>query len=756
MREDTKQRRRAADGGHRFYYVLLCVAVGLLMFTTVLAVRSAHTLRASVGETLHSQEVLRAAERTWSLRGDVGVAAYAFLLEREPAQLERYREARLALVRSLQDLAGLVAGDPRQAPRVEELDRLVRLRLAFFDGVMHVAATQGPAAALPMLRDPASQQVGLDARAEIDAIAGIERGLLADRERGMNALLGETASTTLIANSLAFVSALVGFAMIRRIRRARERAREAEWESEKALAASREKSAFLASMSHEFRTPMNAIFGFSQLLAGRLEGRREQAWVRAIDTSGRTLLALIDDILDLSRIEAGRLELDPRPTDVREVVEGTTGALAQLAADKGLRLEVEVDPSLPRALVLDASRLRQVLFNLLGNALKYTDAGHVRVHLAARCSDDGRLCSLDLRVADTGIGIEPAQLTGIFEPFARTSGAQAHAEGTGLGLSICRRLVELMGGRIEARSALGEGSVFAVWLPGLEVADASAMVAADAPVDFRRLAPARLLVVDDVSLNRELLADLLGAAGHQVHLASGGEEAVRLATELRPDAVLMDIRMPGLDGRGALAALRAEASTRPIPVLAVTASSLLGEEAELRAQFDGYVRKPLQQSELFAALAAVLPAAGPGDRALPPGAGVDAPAVDAARTEPARRPEVDVAALRAELAGLCAKEWPALRLVPRMREARGFAGALERIGEGLGHPPLRDFGRRLQAAVSRFDVPAVESMLAQFEAHCPPPPADAPPGDPPPPPAAAAPRAERPPTATPPDHESHR
>lgn len=732
MSADATRRGRAEDGGHRFYYVLLCVAVGLLMFTTVLAVRSAHTLRESVGLTLHSQEVLRSAERIWSLRGDVGVAAYAYLVEREPDQLARYREARLALVQALEAMAVLVADNPQQQVRVAELDRLMRLRLTFFDGVLQVAGEHGPAVAVPLLRDPASQQVGLDARSEIEAIAAFERDLLAGRERGMRALLGETASTTLIANSLAFVSALVGFAMIRRIRRGRERARALEWEREKAEAASREKSAFLASMSHEFRTPMNAIFGFSQLLAGRLEGRREQAWVRAIDTSGRTLLALIDDILDLSRIEAGRLELDPRPTDVRDVVDGTVGALAQVAADKGLGLEVAIDPALPRALVLDAARLRQVLFNLLGNALKYTDAGHVRVELAAHRGEDGRRCSLDLRVADTGIGIEPAQLSGIFEPFARTSGAQAHAEGTGLGLSICRRLVELMGGRIEARSRLGEGSVFAVWLPGLVVADEAAVRDVDAPVDFRRLAPARLLVVDDVSLNRELLADLLGAAGHQVHLAGGGQEAVRLATELRPDAVLMDIRMPGLDGRGALAALRAEPATRPIPVLAVTASSLLGEEEELRSAFDGYVRKPLRQAELFAALAAVLPAAAPGDRALAPGPGTGAPVETAGRDAGAApTPEVDAAALREELARLCAKDWPALRLVPRMREARGFAGALERIGEGLAHPPLRDFGRRLQAAVARFDVPAVESMLAQFEAHCPPP-------------------------AAGPDHESHR
>ena len=725
MTGDATRRRRAEDGGHRFYYVLLCVAVGLLMFTTVLAVRSAHTLRESVGLTLHSQEVLRSAERIWSLRGDVGVAAYAYLLEREPDQLERYRAARLALVQALDALAVQVADNPQQQVRVAELDRLMRLRLAFFDGVLQVAGERGPAVAVPMLRDPASQQVGLDARSEIEAIAGIERDLLAGRERGMQALLGETASTTLIANSLAFVSALVGFAMIRRIRRARERARALEWEREKAEAASREKSAFLASMSHEFRTPMNAIFGFSQLLAGRLEGQREQAWVRAIDTSGRTLLALIDDILDLARIEAGRLELDPRPSDVREVVDGTVGALAQVAADKGLALEVGIDPALPRALVLDAARLRQVLFNLLGNALKYTRAGHVRVELLARPAADGRRCALELRVADTGIGIEPAQLAGIFEPFARTAGAEAAAAGTGLGLSICRRLVERMGGRIEARSTLGEGSVFSVWLPDLAVAAAPDDAARDAPVDFGRLAPARLLVVDDVALNRRLLADLLGEAGHEVHQAAGGEEAVRLAADLHPDAVLMDVRMPGLDGRGALARLRDDPLTRPIPVLAVTASSLQGEEDELRALFDGYVRKPVQQAELFAALAAVLPLAPePAARAAgsvdgTPGVGADPRTDGGAGDAPAPgRPDADL--LRATLAGLLATDWPALRQVPRMREARGFAAAVERIGEGLGHPPLRDFGRRLQAAVARFDVPAVESLLAQFEAHCPP------------------------------------
>jgi PAS domain S-box-containing protein len=370
-----------------------------------------------------------------------------------------------------------------------------------------------------------------------------------------------------------------------------------------AEAAARAKSEFLANMSHELRTPLNGVLGYAQLLlrdpqltASQREG------IETIAGCGSYLLELINDVLDLSRIEAGRLATDPQPTDLRELVADLERVIGPAAGRKGLSLQLEVAPPIPALVMLDARHLRQVLLNLVGNAIKFTAQGGVRVSLAP--APDGRLL---VAVADTGPGIAPEHLGVIFDAFRQTQ-AGAAAGGTGLGLTISQRLVRALGGAIEVESTVGVGSRFSFTL-ALRPAGPDAVAAraprAECGADAR-LAPGvrvRALVVDDNAVSRQVLASLLESAGVEVLTAAGGTEAVEHTRRFVPDIVFMDRRMPDLDGLEATRRIRADARSSHIPVVAVSASAFTDSpEAAREAGCVDFLAKPIRAELLFAAL----------------------------------------------------------------------------------------------------------------------------------------------------------
>jgi signal transduction histidine kinase/CheY-like chemotaxis protein len=367
-------------------------------------------------------------------------------------------------------------------------------------------------------------------------------------------------------------------------------------------AASQAKSEFLARMSHEIRNPLNGVLGMTQALAAAPDlSARHRESLTVIRQSGEALLAIINDVLDLSKVEAGRMDLEQVEFDLADVVKGAQASFAAQAATKGLAFRLEFEPAAAGVYRGDPTRLRQILYNLLGNALKFTDAGEICLEIARRDSQ------LRLSVVDTGIGIAPENLGRIFGSYqqAETSTTRRFG-GTGLGLSICHELITLMNGEIEVESRLGEGSRFSVLLPLQKLAAgvAPAGVTGDAEAEPDRVL--KVLAAEDNAVNQLVLRTLLAQAGVTPTLVDNGEQAVEAWRAGDFDLILMDVQMPVMDGITATQAIRAgEAATgrTRTPILALTANAMAHQVAEyMAAGADGHVAKPIDARQLFDAI----------------------------------------------------------------------------------------------------------------------------------------------------------
>jgi len=366
-----------------------------------------------------------------------------------------------------------------------------------------------------------------------------------------------------------------------------------------ALQASRAKSTFLANMSHELRTPLNAVIGFAQVLERRdsLRGEDRES-VRIIHRSGEHLLSLINDVLSLSKIEAGAMSLAVKPFDLRGLLESVRAIIRVRAEARGLDLRFDLDPDLPRVVKGDEGKLHQVLINLLGNAVKFTDRGSVSLGVRARA---GRV---RFEVEDTGQGIAEAEIPSLFSAFSQTESGQRSNEGTGLGLAISRQIVNLMGGEIEVKSLRGVGSTFSFEI-ALPASD-EALSATERRVIGLRPGqdPVRILVVDDTEENRVLLKQLLVSTGFEVQEASNGQQAVERFEAWHPALIFMDVRMPGMDGLTATRRIRDLESRAARPrctILALTAGAFEHEREEmLLGGADDFVAKPFRVATIFA------------------------------------------------------------------------------------------------------------------------------------------------------------
>ncbi len=469
--------------------------------------------------------------------------------------------------------------------------------------------------------------------------------------------------------------------------------------------ASRAKSEFLANMSHEIRTPMNAILGFSELLFEQVRDERLRGYLSTVRSAGNTLLMLINDILDLSKIEAGKMLISKQPLNPHVLFSDVGAIFTMKLREKGLDLLIEIDPQLPQSLLLDETRIRQILFNLLGNAVKFTDDGYIRLFAHKIPREGESRIDLVFGVEDTGMGIAQEQIERVFNLFEQQEGqSQAKYGGTGLGLAITKRLCEAMGGTIEVRSRVGEGSTFEVTLHNVDVGITVAQHECQERFDASRVrfGACRLMVVDDIENNRALLRENFAQMPVVLIEACDGVEAVEKAQKERPDAILMDLRMPGMNGYEAARRIK---RLYDVPIIALTASVMEEEHQRMKgAQFDGYLRKPVLRSDLFETLCAFLPC-----EQLPK---------EETKTPMALRlskeARADAALIVTALEGPLFDRYSAALKTRNIKETGAFAQELLALSQRYGLSELQEYSATLLRHADSFDI---ENLRRQMERY---------------------------------------
>ncbi len=648
-----------------------------------------------------------------------------FLITGEAEYLEPYNQALLKKEERTADLVEKLGKDPEIEGQLTLLFQLIQARDRELDEAIAIRREASLEATIAFIRADAAKHLMDQIREKIEVIRDIVRGRYKRAETQLQATL---IRSTLIMNgsaAMALISALVGLSLLIGHLKSQAESLEMERDKKRAERSDYEKSRFLASMSHEIRTPLNAMLGFTELLEDEITSAKGRKYLKAVSDSGDSLVLLINDVLDLSKIESGILKLDYDSVRIRDLAQTLSLLFSQQALTKGLDFRVTVHDDCPPFLLLDTLRLRQILVNLIGNSLKFTQAGFV--HLDVKVANvHAKRCTLTLEVSDSGRGISESKTKEIFKPFKQARTEDELLGGTGLGLSISRELATLMDGTVTVESVEGEGTTFTVTMPGVEIVDGSnpPRGAVREVENFDLLRPSSILIVDDNPLNRELLAGYFEGSHHQLNFATNGKEAIEQAQRIVPDVVLMDIRMPVMGGQEARSIMKDDQALQNVPVIAVTASSLLRQENALRKKFDGYIRKPFSRAQLFSALDQVVrrvdPADGGEEKSVSDSAsrGEGGAAVVVTVTGAKLQSEALVSepeTLRRELMELKTLRWERLTQAMAMSDVVEFAATLRSLGEHHEYPPLVKYAEQIREHSENFEQAQLEKSLNDFE-----------------------------------------
>ncbi|MCH2204379.1 MAG: ATP-binding protein [Lentisphaerales bacterium] len=358
--------------------------------------------------------------------------------------------------------------------------------------------------------------------------------------------------------------------------------------------ANRTKSDFLANMSHEIRTPMNAIMGFCELLLAKEQDSIKAGYLKTIDSSSRSLLRLINDILDLSKVEAGKLDLEYSSTDIREFLYEFENIFAYKFKEKNVDFKIFISPDVPEKLIIDDSRLRQIILNLLGNAIKFTDNGSIELNCKKNLYQVG---SYSLSVIDTGIGIPEDEQKTIFEAFEQQKGQGNKFGGTGLGLTITQKLLKLMNGEIHLKSSLGKGSTFTITLHEVQTGEAS--LTKQREIQHYSFSPASILIADDTPNNLELLEAYLADMQLTLQMVHNGKEVLSAVEKNNYDLILLDMKMPEIDGYEVCRRLKDHIKYKSIPIIGLSASIMKHQESDILKYCDSFIKKPIKKIDLL-------------------------------------------------------------------------------------------------------------------------------------------------------------